>query len=109
MDISTYAGDVLLLKQMEDDLNGHIEKLVRSYEIPRLKAQLAKQKVSSAIQIIIGNQTPELTKKLTFKADSDLRELIKETGKGRRVILLMTKEDNSGVIELLSKKEFDFE
>ena len=103
----TLIGHVLELQDLEDSMKGQINKISRAYNIPKVTSSLALQKISSAVQIIKGRNSDD-KKILTAEDEAKLIELVSQLCKNRRFIFLMRKEDESGVIELLTGKEFSF-
>lgn len=95
------------LNQIEDDLVGHIEKIIRVDRFDRKRGNEAKTKIRAAVQILTREVAVE--KKLPQSALSDMVSMIHELGrKGTRRIYLEVMEDESGVKDILSGREWLF-
>lgn len=104
----TAMQDFVHLKKIEDEMVGQIEKITRAFGVPRIKAVMAKAKITDAVHIMAGTRAQNRVKQFDQVSRDNMIELIEELGSVRPCILLLRKEDGSGVVEMLTGKEYYF-
>lgn len=97
----------LELKGLEDQIIGHIEKIVRVENFDRKRANAAKSKVSAAIQMITGDV--DVTKNIpAWEMDSLVNKVKDMARRGRQKLYLEVKEDGSGIVDVITGHEHLF-
>jgi hypothetical protein len=105
--LETRISRFLVLKEYEDQLLGQIEMIVRVDQFDRKRANLAKEKIKSAVQIL--TQDVDMSKVLPESALTSILSLVCEMGKkGRQKIFLEVAEDESGVKDIITGKSWEF-
>jgi hypothetical protein len=106
--VTSFHEDVKATRQSKEQFLDTIDQMAHCHRIPAGMVRLAKIKVNHAEAIITGRPMDEV-KVLTPESFQSLMHHIAQFGQGtKQVMVLMINEDHSGIMDLVTKKQYKF-